>query len=54
MKKIALRTLIVTFIIGALLGIGIIVFDLWNETTAKFFLSFVTIFGFNVPALACD
>ena len=51
MKKGVLYLLIATFVIGALLGIGIIILDLWNELTLKVMLTTLTIFGFSVPAL---
>lgn len=54
MKKIVLKTLILTFIISAVLGISIIFLDLWNDITAKILLSTVIIFGFSIPGLACS
>ena len=53
MKKGILYLLIATFSISALLGIGIIILDLWNELTLKVMLTTLTIFGFSVPALCC-
>lgn len=54
MRKIILKTLIITFIISALLGISIILLDLWNDVTGKILLTTVTIFGFSIPGLACS
>ena len=54
MKKIILKTLITTFIISALLGIYIVIFDYWNDITGKILLSTITIFGFSIPGLACS
>lgn len=54
MKKIVLITLIFTFIISAVLGISIILFDLWNDATAKVLLSTIIIFGFSIPGLICS
>ena len=54
MKKIILKTLIITFIISALLGIGIVLLDIWNEVTAKILLSTVTIFSASIPGLCCS
>ena len=54
MKKIVLYLLIATFCISALMGIGIIILDLWNELTSKVLLTTVTIFGFSIPALCCS
>ncbi len=54
MKKKILYLLVATFCISAVLGIGIIVLDLWNDLTAKVLLSTVTIFGFSIPALCCS
>jgi len=54
MKKTILYILIATFCLSALLGIGIIVLDLWNELTEKVLLTTVTIFGFSIPTLCCS
>ena len=54
MKKTILYTLIVTFCLSALLGIGIIVLDMWNDLTSRVLLTTVTIFGFSIPALCCS
>ena len=54
MKKIILKVLIATFIISALLGIGIILLDWWNEVTAKILLTTVTIFSASIPGLCCS
>lgn len=54
MRKIILKTLIIAFIVSALLGISIVLFDLWNDVTGKILLSTVTIFGFSIPGLACS
>ena len=54
MKKVLLKTLITTFVVSALLGIIIIILDLWNDTTSKIFLSTITIFGFSIPGLICS
>ena len=53
MKNFLLKTLITTFVIIAILGIGIIVFEVWNEFTAKTMATLVTLFGFSVPGLCC-
>lgn len=53
MKKVALKTLIITFIINAILGISIILLNLWNDITSKILLTTVTIFGFSIPCLIC-
>ena len=54
MKKTILKVLIATFIISAVLGIGIVLLDLWNEVTAKILLSTVTIFSASIPGLCCS
>ena len=54
MKKTFLKTLISMFVISAILGIFIILLDLWNETTSKILLSTIFIFLFSIPALACS
>ena len=54
MKKIILKTLIITFIISAILGILIILLDLWNDITDKIFFTTISIFGFSIPGLACS
>lgn len=54
MKKIALKALIFTFIISAVLGISIIFLDLWNDITGKILLSTIIIFGFSIPGLSCS
>ena len=54
MKKVVLKTLISTFIIGALLGIIIIFFDLWGDITEKVLLSTAFIFCFSVSGLCCS
>ena len=54
MKKIILKTLIITFIISALLGIGIVLLDIWTEITARILLSTVTIFSASIPGLCCS
>ena len=53
-KKIALKTLISTFVISAVLGILIIVLDLWNKLTINVLLSTIVIFGFSIPGLCCS
>ena len=53
MKKIILKILIATFVISALLGIGIITFEIWNETTLKILLTTITLFAFSIPTLCC-
>ena len=54
MKKVVLKTLIITFIINAILGISIIILNLWNDITSKILLTTVTIFGFSIPCLICS
>ena len=54
MKKTILYTLITTFCISAILGIVIIILDMWNDVTAKILLTTVTIFGFSIPTLCCS
>lgn len=54
MKRTILKVLIVTFIVSAVLGIGIILLDIWNEVTAKILLSTVTIFSASIPGLCCS
>ncbi len=54
MKKIILYILIATFCISAILGISIIVLDLWNDLTEKVLLTTITIFGFSIPTLCCS
>ncbi len=54
MKKVALVTLITSLIIWSLIGVFIVVFDFWNDATARIFLSLITIFGFSFPCLACS
>ena len=51
MKRTILKVLIVTFIVSAVLGIGIILLDIWNEVTAKILLSTVTIFSASIHYL---
>ena len=53
MKKIFLKIFFSTFIISAILGILIILLDLWNNITGKILLSTGIIFGFSVPGLSC-
>ena len=52
MKKILIKTLITTFILGALIGIIAVIFDLWNDVTSNILLSIVVLFGFSVSGLA--
>jgi len=54
MKKTILYTLITTFCISAILGIVIIILDMWNDVTTKILLTTVTIFGFSIPTLCCS
>ena len=54
MKKAILYTLIATFSISALIGIGIIILDLWDDITSKILFSTITIFGFSIPSLSCS
>lgn len=54
MKRIILKTLIITFVISAILGISIIFLDLWNEITGKILASTLIIFGFSIPGLSCS
>ena len=54
LKKIILKTLISTFVISAILGILIIVLDLWNDLTINVLLSTIIIFGFSIPGLCCS
>ena len=54
LKKIILKTLISTFVISAILGIAIIVLDLWNDLTINVLLSTIIIFGFSIPGLCCS
>lgn len=54
LKKIILKTLITTFVISAILGIMIIVLDLWNNLTINVLFSTLTIFGFSIPGLCCS
>ena len=54
MKKIILKTLIITFIISALLGIGIVLLDLWNDVSVRILLTTVTIFCASIPGLCCS
>jgi len=54
LKKIILKTLISTFVISAILGIAIIVLDLWNKLTINVLLSTIVIFGFSIPGLCCS
>ena len=54
MKRIILKTLIITFIISAIFGILIILLGLWNDIAGKILLTTVTIFGFSIPGLACS
>jgi hypothetical protein len=52
MKKIIIKTLITTFILGALIGIIAVIFDLWNDVTEKILLSIIVLFGFSISGLA--
>ena len=54
MKKIVFKTLIVTLVISAILGIGIVILDLWNDITGKVLLTTSTIFAFCIPGLCCS
>jgi hypothetical protein len=54
MKKIILKILIATLMMSAVLGILIIVLDLWNEITSNVLLTTATIFGFSIPGLCCS
>ena len=54
MRKTILKVLITTFIISAVLGIGIVLLDLWNEVTTKILLTTVTIFCATIPGLVCS
>jgi len=54
LRKIVLKTLITTFIISAILGILIIILDLWNKLTINVLLSTIIIFGFSIPGLCCS
>ena len=54
MRRSILKTLIITFIISALLGIGIILLDIWNDITAKILLSTVIIFSASIPGVCCS
>ncbi len=54
MKKTALKILIITFIISAILGISIILLNLWNDVSVKILLTTISIFGFSIPGLACS
>ena len=49
-RKFILRN-IISYII---LGIVIIILDMWNDVTAKILLTTVTIFGFSIPTLCCS
>ena len=53
MKKTLLNILIITFCIIAILGIGIVLLNIWNETTADILFTNITIFGFSIPTLCC-
>ena len=53
MKRLLLRTLISTFIVAAVLGIGIIVFSIWNDFTEKVLATTITLFGYSIPGLCC-
>ncbi len=54
MKKKILYTLITTFCISAVLGIIIIVLDMWNDLTSRVLLTTITIFGYSIPTLCCS
>ena len=54
MKKNVLKILIATLIISAILGISIIVLDLWNEMSVKVLATTAIIFGFSIPGLCCS
>jgi len=53
MKKVLLRVLISTFIVAAVLGIGIIVFSIWNDFTEKVLATTIALFGYSIPGLCC-
>lgn len=53
MKKTVLKLLIATFIISALLGIGIITFEIWSVTTLKILLTTTTLFISSIPLICC-
>ena len=54
MKKLVLETLIITFIISALFGIGIVLLDLWDDVSIKILFTTVTIFCASIPGLCCS
>ncbi len=54
MKKILLTILAGALSVGALLGIIIILFGLWNELTGKVLATTAVIFGFSISGLCCS
>jgi len=54
MKKIFFKTLVITLVISAILGISIILLDMWNEVTLKVLESTATIFCFSIPGLCAS
>lgn len=53
MKKASFTAMIVTLVISAIVGIVIVLSDVWNPTTAKLLSSSSIIFSFSVPSLLC-
>ena len=51
MKKIILKCLIGTLAISALLGIIIIVFELWDDTAFKVLMTTISLFCTSIPGL---
>lgn len=54
MKKIILITLIITFIMSAVFGISVVLFELYNEVVMKVLSSTFTLFAYSIPGLACS
>jgi len=54
MRKIILKLLVGTLVIGAVFGIIVIITGSWNEMTAKVLGITGTIFGFSIPGLCCS
>lgn len=54
MKKIVLKTLIITFVISAIFGIFIVISGLWNDLTERIMLSTAIIFTFSLSGLVCS
>lgn len=54
MKKILLKILIIALAICGILGISIVILDLWNSVTIRVLFTTLFIFLFSIPSLCCS